>query len=970
MYNINEDVEINMINSNSDNVMEGEFNDNSMIKLKKCILYIHKSIGHVNFATILEMIIEGYFSEYLDDIPEYMNLIGHVKSEEFRCITCLLSKIKNRKRKSKANRTTGIPFLKGSIDIFGPIALNNKSNDVKYALLYICDDSSYGLVEFMNKKDLSSLKNIIHGWRLFVRDKEYSMERLQFDADPTFEQSAFKEWLISQDISPQFAAPGEHEANGLVERFIQSVSNSAKTLLLASGLPGKYWVYALKYAVFLHNIVIKKRFIYDEKYKYVTPYERVHGKEFNKKLPIFGCLVIARVPDLSKITKLDPRGRRCVFLGISMQSHNCFILLNMETNQIIKSNDIVEINNVYGYTNELIDNNTAIISGHLQKRLKESVDENLLDIMKYRNIHITKCLEIVTNFYNYAMLSHGGNCMNDEKICYNIAYSGNIDIPTSYDEAMTPKFRDKFYPAIKDEIQSHLKYNTLDLGNCIETIDKSLKPLKMKWVFDIKRDINGNIVKYKARLVAKGFMQIYDFNYTSTYAPTLFKESMKLILSIAGYYNLKTIQLDIKTAFLNGVLSEKDIIYVEVPKGFDVYDDNVPKYCRMIKAIYGTKQAAEVFHTHLKNNLLMVGYSNSISDPCLYYKWSHDKFIIFGVFVDDIIGTSTHQNLIDELIENLSRIYEVKVLGEVSKLLGMKVKRNTNNDIFLYNDEYFNNVMHEYNIPINASVTLPYKPNKYYVTYNGDVDDKVCTKYKSIIGTLNFAAMYWRPDIIWIVNHLSRFASKPSEEHIDAAVKVLQYCYNTRYFGIIYRNRNINLDGINPIIMAYCDANWCQDDDGTSTTGYIIGMKDEKSNTIDELNWISFVSKKQSQHVADSTESAETYSIVQATKDILFLRNIMIEIGFKINEPTTIYNDNTSTITNLNNNIINGKNRSEARKHFYARNAIQNGEIIIKYIKSKLNLADAFTKPMDKANYNNIINKIVKYKGLFDELDS
>jgi hypothetical protein len=372
----------------------------------------------------------------------------------------------------------------------------------------------------------------------------------------------------------------------------------------------------------------------------------------------------------------------------------------------------------------------------------------------------------------------------------------------------------------------------------------------------------------------------------------------------------------------------------------------------MLKAIYGTKQAAEVFHRHLQNTLLSNGYKQAISDPCLYFKWRDNKFIIFGVFVDDIIGISVDNELIDELISNLYRTYEVKVIGEVSKLLGIKVKRNHNNDIFIYNDEYFNSVMYENNIQMNASIILPYLPNKYYTTNTNIANDKDCTKYKSIIGTLSFAALYWRPDIEWIVNHLSRFASNPSKEHMDAAIRVLQYGYNTRQLGIMYKNRNIQLNNnINPIIISYCDANWCRDDDGTSTTGYIIGIRDKYNNILDNLNWIIFISKKQSQHVADSTESSETYGIVQATKDIIFTRNLLSEIGFGQTTETEIYNDNTATINNLNNNIINSKNRCEARKHFYVRNAIKQKEIIIRYVPSKNNIADFFTKPLIKADF-------------------
>ena len=90
--------------------------------------------------------------------------------------------------------------------------------------------------------------------------------------------------------------------------------------------------------------------------------------------------------------------------------------------------------------------------------------------------------------------------------------------------------------------------------------------LPSRWVFKLKRDVNGNILKYKARLVAKGYAQLYGFDYTDTFAPTLHSQSLRLIfiLSLTSPDHIID-QLDIKSAFLDAPLSED--VYMEIPDG-------------------------------------------------------------------------------------------------------------------------------------------------------------------------------------------------------------------------------------------------------------------------------------------------------------------------------------------------------------------------------------------------------------------
>ena len=137
------------------------------------------------------------------------------------------------------------------------------------------------------------------------------------------------------------------------------------------------------------------------------------------------------------------------------------------------------------------------------------------------------------------------------------------------------------------------------------------RALSAKWVFKVKRDEKGAIEKYKARLVAKGFLQKPGIDYDEVYAPASSLVTLRLLLSIAAERSYDVQQLDVKTAFLNGDLTEE--IYLQPPDGFE---DSEGKVWRLHKALYGLKQAAQAWHEKLKTSFATIGLKASEADPC------------------------------------------------------------------------------------------------------------------------------------------------------------------------------------------------------------------------------------------------------------------------------------------------------------------------------------------------------------------
>ena len=110
-----------------------------------------------------------------------------------------------------------------------------------------------------------------------------------------------------------------------------------------------------------------------------------------------------------------------------------------------------------------------------------------------------------------------------------------------------------------------------------------------KWMFKNKQDENRVIVRNKVRLVAQGYSQIEGIYYEETFAPVIRLELIRILLEIAYSLRIKLYQMNVKSAFLNGILSEED--YVEQPKGFK--NPKFPNHVyRLKKALYGLKQAS------------------------------------------------------------------------------------------------------------------------------------------------------------------------------------------------------------------------------------------------------------------------------------------------------------------------------------------------------------------------------------------
>ena len=221
-------------------------------------------------------------------------------------------------------------------------------------------------------------------------------------------------------------------------------------------------------------------------------------------------------------------------------------------------------------------------------------------------------------------------------------------------------------------------------------------------------------------------------------------------------------------------------------------------------------------------------------------------------------------------------------------------------------------------------VKTPVDPGHRLVKANKALDQPL---YQSVVGSLMYLATCTRPDIAYAVGMLARFSSKPNQSHWTAAKRVLRYLRGTVNFGILYRGESG--------VLGYSDADWAGDaDDRKSTSGYMFLIAGGP---------VSWKSRKQST-VALSTAEAEYVALSTAVQECMWMQRLLSELGNPPDGPTTILEDNQSSIAMAKNPQFHGRAKHIDIKHHFIRDQVSIGSIELQYCPTNEMLADVLTK--------------------------
>jgi hypothetical protein len=220
--------------------------------------------------------------------------------------------------------------------------------------------------------------------------------------------------------------------------------------------------------------------------------------------------------------------------------------------------------------------------------------------------------------------------------------------------------------------------------------------------------------------------------------------------------------MDVKSAFLNGVIQEE--VYVRQPPGFESpkYPDRVYKFS---KALYGLNQASRAWYAGLKKFLLEHGYVMGSVDKTIFTLNHGIDFLLVQIYVDDIIFGGSSHSLVSRFQEMMESEFQMSMMGELTFFLGIQVKQ-TKQCTFVHHAKYTKNLMKKFNMAELKPVSTPMSSTASLGSdEDGDVVDQ--REYRSMIGSLLYLTAT-RPDIQFVMGFCARFQSSPCSSHRTA----------------------------------------------------------------------------------------------------------------------------------------------------------------------------------------------------------
>jgi Reverse transcriptase (RNA-dependent DNA polymerase) len=309
-----------------------------------------------------------------------------------------------------------------------------------------------------------------------------------------------------------------------------------------------------------------------------------------------------------------------------------------------------------------------------------------------------------------------------------------VEEPTNFADAV----RDKNWKgAMVDEIKAIQENKTWSL---VESIHGQ-KVIGLKWVFKLKKDAEGKLVKYKASLVAKGYVQQQGIDFEEVFAHVARMETVRLIAVIAVQQGWLLHHMDVKSAFLNEKLKEE--VYVSQPPDFKESGKEY-QVLKLHKALYGLKQALRAWNSKLDNTLKLMNFERRQLEHAVYRRKKGEEIILVGVYVDDLLITGTSETEIAKFKLDMMREFKMSDLDLLTYYLGIEV-RQTAGMITMCQENFAQKILKECGMEECSLVLTPMEA-KLKLSKNNNLESVDQTKYRSIVGSLRYL-LHTRPDL-------------------------------------------------------------------------------------------------------------------------------------------------------------------------------------------------------------------------------
>ncbi|GJR21801.1 retrovirus-related pol polyprotein from transposon TNT 1-94 [Tanacetum coccineum] len=325
--------------------------------------------------------------------------------------------------------------------------------------------------------------------------------------------------------------------------------------------------------------------------------------------------------------------------------------------------------------------------------------------------------------------------------------------------------------------------------------------IALKWIYKVKLDEYGDVLKNKARLVAKGYQQEEGIDFEESITPVPRIEAIRIFIANAASKNMTIYQMDVKTSFLNEELKEE--VYVSQPEGF-IDPDHPTHVYHLKKALYGLKQTPRAWYNTLSKFLLDNKFSKGAVDPTLFTQKTGKHILLVQIYIDDIIFASTDPKACDAFSNEMSSKFQMSMMGQMSFFLGLQVLQSPEG-IFINQYKYALEILKKFRMDSCDPVdTLMVDRLKLDEDPLGIPVDQ--TRFRSMVDSLMYLTAS-RPDLVFDVCMCARYQTSPTKKHLEALKRVFRYLKGTINWGLWYPK------DIAMALTAYADADHagCQD---------------------------------------------------------------------------------------------------------------------------------------------------------------
>lgn len=513
--------------------------------------------------------------------------------------------------------------------------------------------------------------------------------------------------------------------------------------------------------------------------------------------------------------------------------------------------------------------------------------------------------------------------------------------PQSYQHSKSYPDAQEWEDATQRELQSFVELGVIKPCDK-EDIPSDKYVVDSRMVYKLKLNKDGSIDKYKARLVCRGFTQVYGENYEETFAPVSQLVTVRVVIALCLHFRMTPRHLDVKTAFLNSTLTHE--VYVKLPPGVTI---NGKSYGLAIKSIYGLKQAAHDWHKLQEEFILSFDprIRKSKVDPCLYVIVDGDLVVLISTHVDDYVVAATQDAWYQSFVTAFKKRFDVNDLGILDHLLQMSIEwQPFNKGVSISQQRYIRETAEKYGL-------LDCKPMQTPMDKNLHLESAaVCDTslpYRNLIGALLWIARASRPDILFAVIYLSKFATCHDEQHFKVAKRILRYLITTVDKKLTF-HRQAQAKDLS--VKVYTDSDWAGDSsDRKSFSGSVVFLNGCT---------VSWYCKKQST-VALSSVEAEYMALSDATRETLYARNLLTEF-FTVTEPIPLNMDNKGAGHIAENDINNKLTKHIDIRHHFVRQYIQQKVIELFYVPTTDNVSDIFTKALGPDVFTRLASMLLR----------